>query len=317
MVAAHYIDAGAAVEIPAVSNMPGYDLLIDGSPVQVKCGAGIDLLNKHFEAYPDVPVIANSELAGMVDQIPPEFQHLVGTFDGFDLPHVQEILDRTLDGAQGLADADVPFFAVLVGAGRGAYRAYKGQISVEDLPAWLITELTLRGFLAAGGKLGGGFVGLLVIGPAGALILAPVAGVALLVALPAVKDWLEKRMLAEWHEEVIVRATTLHLALRDALERRVNLLFSKIKGFDKVPASLPAEAHAILYGRAVDDVIHATECLGNLPEPRRTKDAAALLVMCGKSKSLDPSVLGAADELRRALANRPEKPEFFGLVLKR
>lgn len=44
------------------SNTPGLDLLVDGQPVQVKCGTALSNLTEHFEKYPDIPVIANTAL---------------------------------------------------------------------------------------------------------------------------------------------------------------------------------------------------------------------------------------------------------------
>jgi hypothetical protein len=62
VVAAHLVAKGHVVEFPENSNQQGYDLLVDGYPVQVKNTMTPDLIREHLEKYPDIPVIANSEM---------------------------------------------------------------------------------------------------------------------------------------------------------------------------------------------------------------------------------------------------------------
>ena len=63
MIAQQLIAAGHDVSFPATSNQPGWDLLVDGQPFQVKCGQDKQIVETHFEKYPDTPVIVNEELA--------------------------------------------------------------------------------------------------------------------------------------------------------------------------------------------------------------------------------------------------------------
>lgn len=305
IVAAHYIDAGCSVEIPATSNMPGYDLLIDGSPVQVKCGVGSGLLADHFDKYPDIPVVANSDLAEQVGTLKPEFRDLVSTFDGFDLSSVQEILDRSLQGAEGLADADVPLFAVLVGAGKGAYRVWKGEIPVEDLPEWLVIELSVRGALAAGGKVAGGFIGLLAIGPAGAVIAAPVLGVVALLLTGKAKTGAEKLLFREWHAEVMQEAQGLSAAMREALDRRTDALFHRALAFDAARVGMAPDLATLLYGRAVDDAIFAVECEEDLILPKDVTDLPELLLALGRLNVPDMATARARRRVENVLARKP------------
>jgi len=60
-VAAHLSAAGLRVAFPAEPNNPGYDLLVDGTPVQVKNTVAPSVLNEHLARYPHVPVITNVE----------------------------------------------------------------------------------------------------------------------------------------------------------------------------------------------------------------------------------------------------------------
>lgn len=305
IVAAHYIDAGCAVEIPATSNMPGYDLLIDGSPVQVKCGAGLDLLQTHFEKYPNIPVVANSELLGLTDQLDAPFRDMVTSFSGFDLSSVEGIMDGSLKGAEGLADADVPLFAALVGAGRGAYRAWRGEILVEDLPAWLLVELAARGALAAGGKLAGGFVGLLVIGPAGAVVLSPLLGIVALYGIGSTKAGLERQLMRAWHDEVLDCGKALHVALNDALSRRRKALLDRIDSFGELRSSLPLNLFEWLISKSAEDAIYATESLEEIRCPSKISHVSELLIAASKLQIIDPATARARRRVLDALCQKP------------
>lgn len=49
------------MEFPAEPNQPGYDLLVDGKPFQVKTTVNPELIGEHLDRHPDVPVITNVE----------------------------------------------------------------------------------------------------------------------------------------------------------------------------------------------------------------------------------------------------------------
>lgn len=305
IVLAHFTDAGCAVEVPATSNMPGFDLLIDGSPVQVKCGAGIDLLKEQFQKYPEIPVVANSEMMEQLGRLDPEFRDLVSTIEGFDLSSVQEILDRTVQGAEGLADSDVPVFAMLVGAGKGAYRVWKGEIPVEDLPEWLLVELSVRGALAAGGKIAGGFVGLLAIGPAGAVIAAPLVGVLALLVTGNAKGEAEKVLFREWNAEVLSEARALHTAIHDVLRKRTDALFSRALAFDAVQSGMNADLALLLYRRAIDDAIFAFESADALNAPAGVQDIPELLFALGRLNTPTIATIKGRRRVEAALLRKP------------
>lgn len=305
LVAAHFVEAGSAVEIPQTSNMPGYDLLVDGNPVQVKCGVDIALLKEHFERYPDIPVVANSDLVAEIGKLEPQFQHLVNTFAGFDLSAVQEVLDHSLMGAEGLSDADIPFFAMLVGTGKGVYRAWQGEISLEELPAWLVVDLMVRGALTTGGKIAGSFVGLIVLGPAGAIVVAPVAGVLALMAVGKAKGEMDRLLMREWHESVLQEANTLHKATQHALERRVHALFCRVSSFQESRSQLPFELLSFLDARAFDDALFAVECLEELSAPSQIQDIPELLVRIERLALLDGTVSQSKARLLVALERKP------------
>lgn len=61
---------GYVVELPSTANQVGYDLIVDGTPIQVKCSMDANYVLSHFDKYPDIPVIVNSELAEQLGSHP-------------------------------------------------------------------------------------------------------------------------------------------------------------------------------------------------------------------------------------------------------
>lgn len=59
----HLLQQGHQVEMPESPTQAGYDLLVDGQPVQVKHAAGPAIIDEHRHLHPDVAVIANVEHA--------------------------------------------------------------------------------------------------------------------------------------------------------------------------------------------------------------------------------------------------------------
>lgn len=80
--------SGHDVELPAAPNNPGYDLLVDGQPFQVKCyaddGAAIGALESHFSRYPDTPVFINSEVQPALEASGASWVDRVYFVDGYD-----------------------------------------------------------------------------------------------------------------------------------------------------------------------------------------------------------------------------------------
>ena len=66
-VADHFREAGAQVSWPGTSNQEGWDLLLNGSPIQVKLTKDASsTLTEHFKEHPDIPVVMPSD----ADNIP-------------------------------------------------------------------------------------------------------------------------------------------------------------------------------------------------------------------------------------------------------
>ncbi|WP_104494454.1 PDDEXK-like family protein [Paracoccus denitrificans] len=309
LVMAELIEDGHDVILPESATAPGYDLIVDGVPVQVKCGTSISLLHDHFAKYPDIPVIADNTLASQAQALDEPWVPMVTTTSGFDLEHVQSLVDQSLLAAAGLADLSVPVYATIIGGARAAHKAWTGQIPIEDLPAWLVIDLTIRGGLASAGQAGGVILGLVVLGPAGALILGPIAGVAALLGTGRAHDLLDRGIRSEWRAEVLEAARDLHTALLNAADRQVTALTLRLERLRKAGSKLPHQLFAWLEARMADDLIAVIEARDRMPSPSTMRAAIELLVRASTNDVIAPDVLRARYRLARCLAAKPSTTE--------
>ncbi|WP_136683118.1 hypothetical protein [Falsirhodobacter xinxiangensis] len=304
-VMAQLIEDGHDVMLAEGSTTPGYDLIVDGSPIQVKCGTNISLLHDHFKKYPDVPVIADNALALQAQSLDEAWAPMVATTSGFDLEHVQSLVDQSLSAALGLGEVSVPFYAAVIGGARAAHKAWTGQIPIEDLPAWLVIDLTIRSGLAGAGQTGGAILGLVVLGPAGALILGPIAGAAALLGVGRAHDLLDRGIRNEWRAEVLNEARDLHRGLLSGANRQIGALTIRLERFRKHGSHLPQDLFVWLEARMVDDLIAAFEARERLPSPSTMRAAMELLVKASTADMIAPDVLRARHRLARCLAAKP------------
>jgi hypothetical protein len=209
---------GHDVALAEASNTPGLDLIVNGQPVQVKCGMELSNLTEHFEKYPDIPVIANKELANMAASSGEKWSHLITTLPGFEIKPIEERIEDALGHAADLSNPDLLEIALSVGLLRGGLELAQGRVPIGDLPAWLLLDGASRGALGVAGGTAGSWVGLVAIGPAGALVLGPVMACALLVGNGAVKNGVQRILMSEWIEEALRLAGALHSSLVAATE---------------------------------------------------------------------------------------------------
>ncbi len=57
----YYGSQGTEVSYNKAPNVPGYDLKVDGDPIQVKVGGTAKTFRTHFERYPDTPVVTGPD----------------------------------------------------------------------------------------------------------------------------------------------------------------------------------------------------------------------------------------------------------------
>lgn len=169
MIAQQLIAAGHDVSFPATSNQPGWDLLVDGQPFQVKCGQDKQIVETHFEKYPDTPVIVNEELGVYYADNP-----LVMTSS---ITREQVLIDteKTLQHAEDLLDFQIPWIAAGVSTYTNAKRMRKEGITLSTAARNVATDTVSRTALAATGKVVLGTVGSVLLPGAGAIVF-PVIG---------------------------------------------------------------------------------------------------------------------------------------------
>mgnify|MGYP001291989218 CR=1 FL=1 len=305
LVMARLIEDGHVVEPAVNSTTPGFDLIVDGNPVQVKCGTSLSLLQEHFAKYPDIPVIADVDLTRMAEAAGLPWANMVATVEGFSLEYVQSIVDRSLDAAESLGESVVPVYAMFVGGARAARKAWKGEIPVEELPAWMVLDLSIRGGLASAGQIGGTFIGLLVIGPAGAFVLGPVTGIAALFGTRQLHDLLDRAIRTDWHADVIEAAQDLRRALVKALDRQLDLLLERQSRVRLHKGTVPDDLMTWLDRRMMDDVIFAWECLDDLEDALTLRDAMMLMIRASAPGMVSKDVVSARGRLMALLEAKP------------
>ncbi|WP_144431706.1 hypothetical protein [Jannaschia seosinensis] len=296
---------GHDVRLAEASNTPGLDLVVDGAAVQVKCGVSLSILTEHFEKYPDIPVIANATLAEQAAETGEPWAHLVTTLPGFEIAPIEAQIAETLGHAADLANPDILHFALSIGVLRGGIEVARGRVPVSDLPAWLLLDGASRGLLAfAGGKAGAWF-GLVAIGPAGALILGPAIGASALLGNSSLKGAAQKRLMAEWHENLLRHAEELHRVIVAALDRRIALLEDRVRVFAN--RARRSNLEDWMAQRAQDDVIAALEDRVELEamHPNTEVDAIRLLFIARDVAPTDAAVLGGVGEVERTIACKP------------
>ena len=296
---------GHDVRLAEASNTPGLDLIVDGEPVQVKCGISLSNLTEHFEKYPDIPVIANSALAEQAAESGEPWARLVTTLPGFEIASIEGQIAETLGHAADLTDPGILQFALSTGVLRGGIEVVQGRVPVSDLPVWLLLDGASRGVLSfAGGKTGAWF-GLIAIGPAGALILGPAIGGAALLGNSTLKNATQKHLMAKWLRELLRAAEELHLSLVAALERRIACV--EERSLDFTGRARRSDIDAWMARRAQDDLVAALEerIALDAAYPKAERDAIRLLFAAQDIAPADAEVLGRVRALEKMLAQKP------------
>ena len=239
VVAAQLIEQGHVVEFPATANEPGWDLAVDGVKFQVKNAADAGLLQRHFDKGYDYPVIANSELAQWLAEAEqrdalPDWADQVHFVEGYSQASVDEVMHHTLAAGDGMLHPHVPAFGVTLAAIRQFHRYSQGQVTGSQA----VQEVLINGSITAGLAVSGNFVGvgigLLVFGPAGAVVLGS--------ALPALSRTLvgstrnAVATLAQgerhkaWAAEARERLERLMAVLEEALKRKAEIVKQRRSG---------------------------------------------------------------------------------------
>lgn len=249
------VEKGHQVSLPEASNNPGFDLLVDGQEMQVKCLSDIDGLAEHFAKYPDMPVIANAELASDVSASGAPWAAQVYFVDGYDLDTAVHLLRESLAAGAEIIDLDVPYFAVAVSAAKQVHGWWKGQASLVDLPFEVAVDGALKGSLAIAGGLSGQALGLLIFGPAGAVVFGGSGGVLALFGAGPARQALDKGLHPDWLDRLSRASLQFIKALTRAIAAKTKQLDTKLNMLGGVERDDVAWVRA----RMLDDKIFLAE----------------------------------------------------------
>jgi len=236
MVAARLVDQGHVIEFPATSNQAGWDLSVDGVKFQVKNAADLDLLHRHFDKGYGYPVLANSEVADLLAQAKasgnsPEWADQVHFVEGYSSDAVQQVMTETLSAGDDMFHPHLPVFAITIAAIRQLWRYQQGQVTgsqaIQDV---LVTGTVGAGLAVAGNYVGVG-IGMLVFGPAGALVLGSALPVLSRTQVSRTKILAEKAVRGdryrEWEAKARESLADLLRKLRATLDAKEALLLHR------------------------------------------------------------------------------------------
>jgi hypothetical protein len=165
IVADHFAALGHHVVLATATNEPGWDLLIDGHPFQVKAGETAAQAAHHALAlHPGIPVITDPSAAEHLFAIDPHAAvlavHEIGA------THLEVTTSQTLDGLDAIGHAGsfhFPFITVAMSSWRELKLLEEGHATFESACAHVITDgIGVGAGMAAGAQTGvmlGGLVG--------------------------------------------------------------------------------------------------------------------------------------------------------------
>lgn len=297
LVATKLAEDGHAVELPDDPNQPGWDLIVDGERFQVKCLADSGGLKEHFEKYPEIPVLANSDLIDDRKNWPEAWQENVFFVEGHRNDVVEEVVRQSYGEGTDLADSDVPEIALAYVAARETWKLRKGEVTAGQAMSHLLMEGSARAGLAMVGGLAGSSVGFLLLGPAGALIIGNVLPVVAQGAAPTLVARLRARIGPKADGELSARCDALCDTLAAAMESKLAVLRTKYRQVGDGPAGM-----YVRY-RLLDRARHLDEYQDRLLELREDTNVAdrTVEILRVASQSVHPRCYQSA--LRKLQAN--------------
>ncbi|MDR9759429.1 hypothetical protein RJJ37_07250 [Rhizobium redzepovicii] len=312
LVAARLAESGHVVTFPDTSNNPGFDLLVDGVPFQVKCLLSLDGLHEHFSKYPNMPVYANGELAEAVIDSGAAWVGKVFYIDGFDRDIADLVMKTSLEAGEALGDLNVPYFAMAISSARNLYRVWQGRIPLSDLPFSVVMDGSVKGGLSAIGGLSGKALGLLVFGPAGALVLGGVGGVGALLGSGWTREQATRILSSEWLGELDVTTERFRLALISAIDAKIVRLEDK----RSQTAAIEHPDRDWLVDRFSDDIVSLCEARHELQVDivtlRQPSKARACIEIMNRASVHPMAVETQIVELLEVLKSEPTKASAAG-----
>lgn len=232
VVASQLILQGHHVELATSSNEAGWDILVDGEKFQIKSLSSSSGISSHFNNY-DYPVIVNSELE---DNIPEDLEGKVFFVDGFSDELVTDVTEKSLSHGADVFAPDVPLFAIGVSSAFALRDYSSGKIRSDQAMEQVLVDGGTRVGLATLGGFAGTGIGLVVYGPAGALIwgaLMPILAQSQTRRITGkVQDTFKTKELLQWKKELQSANRKLLDRLEHSLDEKIKLYRKKYREFE-------------------------------------------------------------------------------------
>ncbi|MDE0532819.1 MAG: hypothetical protein OXI01_15430 [Albidovulum sp.] len=309
LVATRLQEQGHQVEWPDTPNNEGYDLTVDGIDCQVKCFQDVNGLVEHFSEYPDIPVYVNAELADRIRESDYAWADRVSFVEGYDRETAETIMRQSIDAAAALDDLNVPVFAVAVSAARNVHAWWQGSQSLQDLPFEVAIDGAIKGGLTAAGGFAGQSIGLLLFGPAGAVVFGALGGTGALFGSELARERLDRVLVADWVQGLDEPTEDFRVALKVALHRKLDILREKVVRLgtadgELVPwIRLRMQDNAVAIAEGIAELEFETVAKG---QPSRAKSLLRLM----KDTGVHPwAVRTALASLAASLAVKPTAGE--------
>lgn len=181
--AADLVAQGHVVTFPDTSNNPGWDLMVDGHPVQIKNTLDAGIIKEHFLKYPDIPVITNTEMSQY-------FSHDPNVMIDPSLSHaaIAAKIDTTVHGVNALESGSfhIPLITLALSCAREGKLLFNNKTDFTSAGKHIALDTASVG--------GGGFIGGKTGAMVGGLVGGPV-GVALGAILGAIWGAISGRIL--------------------------------------------------------------------------------------------------------------------------
>jgi hypothetical protein len=302
--------------MPETSNQPGWDLLVDGQEFQVKCVDSLGQLREHFGKY-DYPVFVNSELGEQLGELDPALAAKVYLVEGYSQAFTNEITERSLAAGDELMNPDIPMFAVVVCAARQIYGWSRGEVTAQDAVAEVMLNGSVRAGLATFGGLAGKTLGLLLLGPAGALVGTTAVPLVLQTCAPSTAKWVRDSVPSDrrdaWNAEVHEVLDELVRACTNGLEKKLDMLRDKCRSVGRGPLG------KFMRGRIEEDALFLKERLAQAAGLHRVEledvDVRHRAVMeWVMSTTVHPARL--QDAIKRLGALFEKRPGFWDAIAK-
>ena len=285
MLAAELQAKGHDVEFPEDANNPGWDILVDGQPFQVKNVTNPDAVKEHLERYPNIPVYVNEELA-------PYFENHPNVYIS-NISH-QEVIDETVSTlvhAEGLLDFEIPWITAGVSSFYNIKNVWKNETTIQNAVVNIFSDTSSRVVLGALGKKTGIIVGTTLFGPAGGIIFAMVGTYAGVLHGGKLSSHIKRTFAKKEEIEVLEANHSLMEKMKEQINCKLEIKRRKLKKLQQLLYS--TKANRVIFNeverRQHEEILYLSnkkEELSSIVQNRRNvievvTDTMALIPKCG------------------------------------